>query len=192
MIRAARASRKPSRSSKACFRSTKTSVCRTTRIARNALSPSKCENGNERQLEATVYDRRSIANNVSAFKTAATTSEADNAFGGHSPPIRHFDALPAFGGLDAAPNFAIRIRAAFTLIELLVVITIIAVLMGLAFPAFQGVQNQAKRTQARNDLMQIVTAVNAYYTEYGRYPLTPATPSRHNLRRDYNERSTVQ
>jgi prepilin-type N-terminal cleavage/methylation domain-containing protein len=67
--------------------------------------------------------------------------------------------------------------AAFTLIELLVVIMIIAVLMGLAFPVFQGVQNQAKKTQARNDLMQIVTAVNAYYTEYGKYPLTPATPA---------------
>lgn len=67
--------------------------------------------------------------------------------------------------------------AAFTLIELLVVIAIVAVLLGLAFPVFQGVQNQAKKTQARNDLMQIVTAVNAYYAEYGRYPLAPATPA---------------
>ena len=60
---------------------------------------------------------------------------------------------------------------AFTLIELLVVISIIAVLMGLAFPVFQGVQNTAKKTQAKNDLVQIVTAVNAFYTEYGRYPV---------------------
>jgi prepilin-type N-terminal cleavage/methylation domain-containing protein len=67
--------------------------------------------------------------------------------------------------------------AAFTLIEMLVVIVIIAVLMGLAYPVFQGVQNQARRAQARNDLMQIVTAVSAYYAEYGRYPLTPATPA---------------
>jgi prepilin-type N-terminal cleavage/methylation domain-containing protein len=58
----------------------------------------------------------------------------------------------------------------FTLIELLVVITIIAILMALLFPAFKGVQDQAKRTQAKNDLMQIVTAVNAAYTEYGQYP----------------------
>ncbi|HEX7518425.1 MAG TPA: type II secretion system protein [Chthoniobacterales bacterium] len=72
---------------------------------------------------------------------------------------------------------SLRHLPAFTLIELLVVIMIIAVLMGLAFPVFQGVQNQAKKTQARNDLMQIVTAVNAYYTEYGRYPLTPPTPA---------------
>src|ERR1017187_3157471 len=66
---------------------------------------------------------------------------------------------------------------AFTLIELLVVIVIIAVLMGRAFPVFQGVQSQAKKTQAKNDLIQIVTAVNAYYTEYGKYPVvTDDTP----------------
>ena len=70
-----------------------------------------------------------------------------------------------------------RIReptSAFTLIELLVVIAIIIILAGLLFPAFRGVQNQAKRTQAKNDLTQIVTAVNAFYTEYGKYPLVTA------------------
>jgi len=70
-----------------------------------------------------------------------------------------------------------RIReptSAFTLIELLVVIAIIIILAGLLFPAFRGVQNQARQTQAKNDLTQIVTAVNAFYTEYGRYP-TSAT-----------------
>src|ERR1700726_2986846 len=64
--------------------------------------------------------------------------------------------------------------SAFTLIELLVVITIIVILMGLLFPAFRGVQDQAKKTQAKNDLTQIVTAVNAFYTEYGTYPLVTA------------------
>src|SRR4051794_6401639 len=63
----------------------------------------------------------------------------------------------------------------FTLIELLVVISIIIVLMGLLFPAFRGVQDQAKKTQAKNDLTQIVTAVNAFYTEYGRYPTAATT-----------------
>jgi prepilin-type N-terminal cleavage/methylation domain-containing protein len=62
----------------------------------------------------------------------------------------------------------------FTLIELLVVIAIIAILVGLLFPAYKGVQDQAKRTQAKNDLTQIVTAVNAFYTEYGKYPLVTA------------------
>src|SRR5438309_3467023 len=60
----------------------------------------------------------------------------------------------------------------FTLIELLIVIAIIVILMGLLFPAFKGVQDQARRTQAKNDLTQIVTAVNAFYTEYGTYPTT--------------------
>src|SRR3954470_21392186 len=63
-------------------------------------------------------------------------------------------------------------RRAFTLIELLVVIAIIAILIGLLFPAFKGVQNQARQTQAKNDLTQIVTAVNAFYTDYGRYPIS--------------------
>src|ERR1044071_5359565 len=61
--------------------------------------------------------------------------------------------------------------AAFTLIELLVVIAIIAILVGLLFPAFKAVQNQARSTQAKNDLTQIANAVNAFYTDYGKYPL---------------------
>ncbi len=64
-----------------------------------------------------------------------------------------------------------RATGAFTLIELLVVIAIIAILVGLLFPAFKAVQNQARQTQAKNDLTQIVTAVNAFYTDYGKYPL---------------------
>ena len=64
---------------------------------------------------------------------------------------------------------------AFTLIELLVVIAIIVILVGLLFPAFKGVQNQARQTQAKNDLTQIVTAVNAFYTEYGKYPVSGTT-----------------
>jgi prepilin-type N-terminal cleavage/methylation domain-containing protein len=62
-------------------------------------------------------------------------------------------------------------ECAFTLIELLVVIAIIAILIGLLFPAFRAVQDQAKRAQAKNDLIQIVNAVNAYYTDYGKYPI---------------------
>jgi prepilin-type N-terminal cleavage/methylation domain-containing protein len=61
---------------------------------------------------------------------------------------------------------------AFTLIELLVVIAIIAILVGLLFPAFKAVQNQARSTQAKNDLTQIVNAVNAFYTDYGKYPVS--------------------
>ena len=69
--------------------------------------------------------------------------------------------------MQKSPNRSV----AFTLIELLVVIAIIAILIGLLFPAFRAVQNQAKQTQAKNDLTQIVNAVNAFYTDYGKYPL---------------------
>jgi prepilin-type N-terminal cleavage/methylation domain-containing protein len=70
-----------------------------------------------------------------------------------------------------------RTLRAFTLIELLVVIVIVTILAGLAFPVFQSVQNQTKRTQAKNDITQLVTAVNAFYTEYGKYPIaTDDTP----------------
>jgi prepilin-type N-terminal cleavage/methylation domain-containing protein len=68
-----------------------------------------------------------------------------------------------------------RNTLAFTLIELLVVIAIIAILVGLLFPAFKAVQNQARQTQAKNDLTQIVNAVNAFYTDYGKYPLPTGT-----------------
>jgi prepilin-type N-terminal cleavage/methylation domain-containing protein len=80
-------------------------------------------------------------------------------------------------GMTLAPLATAKSKrpGGFTLIELLVVISIIAVLIGLAFPAFQGVQNAARRTQAKNDLVQIVTAVSAFYTEYGRYPTTKVT-----------------
>jgi prepilin-type N-terminal cleavage/methylation domain-containing protein len=80
-----------------------------------------------------------------------------------------------FGSGSAFRRNALQTRpAAFTLIELLVVIAIIAILIGLLFPAFRAVQNQAKQTQAKNDLTQIVNAVNAYYTDYGKYPLVIA------------------
>jgi prepilin-type N-terminal cleavage/methylation domain-containing protein len=58
----------------------------------------------------------------------------------------------------------------FTLIELLTVIAIIAILMGLLFPAVNAVKDNAKKVQAKNDVMQIVAAVKSYYTEYGKYP----------------------
>jgi prepilin-type N-terminal cleavage/methylation domain-containing protein len=74
----------------------------------------------------------------------------------------------------AAMQKSLSRSSAFTLIELLVVIAIIAILIGLLFPAFRAVQDQAKRTQAKNDLTQIVNAVNAYYTDYGKYPLATA------------------
>ena len=64
---------------------------------------------------------------------------------------------------------------AFTLIELLIVIAILGILMALLFPAVQGALEAAKKTQAKNDVVQIATAITAYETEYGRLPLTNKT-----------------
>src|SRR6266480_5060648 len=65
-----------------------------------------------------------------------------------------------------------RPHRAFTLIELLVVIAIIGILLGLLVPSLFTIYERARKTQAKNDLTQIVTAVNAFYTDYGRYPTT--------------------
>lgn len=108
--------------------------------------------------------------------------------GAHAPSRAGFGASPK---LPRRKKFAIagarsparearalpRAERAFTLIELLVVIAIVAVLAGLAFPVFQSVQNSAKKTQAKNDVTQIVTAVSAFYTEYGKYPTNAANDS---------------
>src|SRR6266550_4378158 len=102
-----------------------------------------------------------------------------SAFHRMEPPGRERHRRAARPGERAGANESNALQQrrderGFTLIELLVVIAIIAILIGLLFPAFSAVQNQARRTQAKNDLTQIVTAVNAYYTEYGKYPLVTA------------------
>jgi len=65
-----------------------------------------------------------------------------------------------------------RNSAAFTLIEMIVVMLIIATLAALFMGAATSAFDRARRTQAKNDVIQIATAVNAFYTEYGRYPVT--------------------
>ncbi|HJT81801.1 MAG TPA: prepilin-type N-terminal cleavage/methylation domain-containing protein [Chthoniobacterales bacterium] len=83
---------------------------------------------------------------------------------------------PSLGRRLSAPRRVETLRRdGFTLIELLIVITIIAVLVGIAFPAYQGIQNRARIAQVKNDLTQLVTAVNAYFTDYGKYPLPAAS-----------------
>src|SRR5512132_2994497 len=105
-----------------------------------------------------------------------TPVKSNSAFHRMEPPEYERQRRAAREGERAGANESNALQRphhanAFTLIELLVVIGIIAILMGLLFPAFKAVQNQARQTQAKNDLTQIVNAVNAFYTDYGRYPV---------------------
>jgi prepilin-type N-terminal cleavage/methylation domain-containing protein len=70
------------------------------------------------------------------------------------------------------------LASAFTLIEMIVVMLIIATLTALFVGAAANTFDRARRTQAKNDVIQIVTAVNAFYTEYGRYPVTVTDPTK--------------
>jgi prepilin-type N-terminal cleavage/methylation domain-containing protein len=80
---------------------------------------------------------------------------------------------PAFQRFSRSRTSDLRpLASAFTLIELTVVMLIIATLAALLMTGASGAFERARKTQAKNDVIQIATAVNAFYTEYGRYPVT--------------------
>lgn len=75
------------------------------------------------------------------------------------------------------PSGSLR-RRGFTLIELFIVISVIAVLVALLLPAVQQARESARRTQCRNNLMQIGLALRNYESAHECLPPGSIDPNR--------------
>ena len=57
-------------------------------------------------------------------------------------------------------------KKAFTLIELLIVMAVIAILIGIAIPAFRGMQDEARKTKAQGDVRVLKIAVESWFKNH--------------------------
>ena len=121
----------------------------------NRSAPRRIRRGEQRRTDP-PQDGFAVANNraIDAFQRFSRSPTSD----------------PRPRWLDVADRRR-RLTSAFTLIEMIVVMLIIATLAALLMGAATSAFDRARRTQAKNDVIQIATAVNAFYTEYGRYPV---------------------
>lgn len=65
-------------------------------------------------------------------------------------------------------------QAGFTLMELLIAVAIIGILAGIAFPAYQGYTQKARRTDGKDALTQLAARQEQFYAKCMRYAATVA------------------
>ncbi len=68
-------------------------------------------------------------------------------------------------------------QSGFTLVELLIVIVVIAILAAISIVAYNGIQNRANNTTAKQAATQIRTKIEAFNTIKSYYPETGTTSS---------------
>lgn len=61
-------------------------------------------------------------------------------------------------------------KQGFTIVELLIVIVVIAILAAITIVAFNGIQQRARDSERKSELVSIQKALEMYYTDNGGYP----------------------